>query len=272
MGNEYTEIRIDIEGAVAQVVLNKPEKLNAMAPAFFDQIGMAFAELDANDDVRAIVLRAEGRMFTAGLDLKAAAGLLGGAPGSAIQQGLDFRKRVKHLQGCFSAIQECRKPVIAAVHNHCIGGGVDLCTACDIILCSEDATFSIHETKIAIVADVGTLQRLSKFVGRGFAREMAFTGKRIGAERALASGLVNSVHADREAVVEAALEMAREIAANSPLAVQGTKIVLNFSDEHSVEEGLEYVAQWNTAFIKSQDLGEAMAAFMQKREPNYKGE
>lgn len=269
----YQAIRIDRPGdRTAEVVLNRPEKLNAMAPVFFEEIGRAFAELDADASVRAVVLRAEGRMFTAGLDLKAAGTLLAPTPGrSAASQNLELLERVRSLQDRFTAIERCRKPVVAAVHGHCIGGGVDLVTACDVILATADATFSIQETKIAIVADLGTLQRIGRRVGRGPAREMAFTGRRLTADRALGFGLVNEVYPDQEALLAGARAMAREIAANSPLVVQGTKAVLNFSESHSVADGLEYVALWNAAFLRSDDLTEAVTAFLTKREPNFKG-
>ncbi len=272
--SSYTVIRIDRRAHVAEVVLNNPQKLNAMAPVFFDEIKRAFEELDADDTVRAIILWAEGRLFTAGLDLKASAGnLLAGASNdqTPVQRNRALYHEIKRLQACISAPEKCRKPVIAAVHNHCIGGGVDLTTACDIRLCTEDATFSIHETKIAIVADVGTLQRISRVVGPGMAREMAYTGKRLTADRALRCGLVNDVYPDKDALLEAARAMAGEIAANSPLAVQGSKQVLNYAEQHNLEDGLEYIAQFNAAFLLSNDLTEAVSAFMQKRAPEFAG-
>jgi enoyl-CoA hydratase len=277
MTDAYTTIRIERHGHVAEVVLNTPQRLNAMSVKFFYEIKRAFQELDGDAQVRAVVLWAEGRLFTAGLDLKeAAAGVLGGGTdggGSSVAaRNYALYRTIKDLQGCFTAIVECRKPVIAAVHNKCIGGGLDLITACDVRLCSADATFSIYETKIAIVADVGTLQRLTPIVGKGMAREMAFTGRFVSAERALSCGLVNEVHADKDALLAAARDVAGEIAANSPLAVQGVKAVLNYSEEHSATEGLEYVAQWNSSFVQSNDVAEAVGAFLQKRPPNFRGD
>lgn len=274
MSAKYTVIRIDRRGAVAEVVLNNPAKLNAMAPIFFDEVKAAFEELDADDAIRAVVLWAEGRLFTAGLDLFAASGnLLAGASGdqTPAQKARHLYHEIKRLQACFTAAEKCRKPVIAAVHGHCIGGGVDLTTACDIRLCSADATFSIYETKIAIVADVGTLQRISRIVGPGMAREMGYTGKRITADRALRSGLVNEVYPDKDALLAGARAMAEEIAANSPLAVQGTKQVLQYSEQHNLEDGLEYIAQYNAAHLTSNDLMEAVQAFMEKRPPVFTG-
>ena len=273
--SEYTEIRIDRNEFIAEVVLNNPDRLNVMTPAFFEEIRRAFEEIDADPQVRVAILRAEGRLFTAGLDLKSAGGLLSGGKGNGASQAANndkFYRNVLRLQDCFTAIEKCRKPVIAAVHGHCVGGGVDLTTACDIRLCTEDATFGIHETKIAIVADVGTLQRITAIVGKGFAREMAYTGKRIPADRAYRFGLVNDVYPDRETMVEAARAMAAEIAANSPLVVQGVKQVLQYSEEHTTREGLEYVAQWNASRLHTRDLVEAIKAFTEKREPQFTGE
>jgi enoyl-CoA hydratase len=277
MTEAYTTIRIDRHGQVAEVVLNTPERLNAMSMQFFYEIKRAFHELDRDPEVRAVVVWAEGRLFTAGLDLKeAASGVLGGGAGnggaSVAARNYSLYRTIKDLQDCFTAIVECRKPVIAAVHNKCIGGGLDLITACDVRLCSADASFSIYETKIAIVADVGTLQRITPIVGKGMAREMAFTGRFITAARALSCGLVNEVHADKDALLTAARALAGEIAANSPIAVQGVKSVLNYSEEHPTAEGLEYVAQWNSSFVQSNDVAEAVSAFLEKRPPNFRGD
>lgn len=272
---DFTILRYETSGHIAEVVLDRPDKLNAMAPIFFDEIRAAFAHADRDNEVRAAILRAEGRHFTAGLDLKAAStDVLRPDPDAAtspVTANGKLYRLIRDWQDAISAAERCRKPVIAAVHGHCIGGGVDLTTACDIRLCTADATFSIHETKIAIVADIGTLQRISTIVGKGMAREMAFTGKRVAADRALACGLVNEVYADHDALLAGAREMAGEIAANSPLAVQGAKRVLQYSEEHSIEDGLEFVAQWNSSFLHSRDLVEAMTAFMEKRDPEFTG-
>jgi enoyl-CoA hydratase len=162
-------------------------------------------------------------------------------------------------------------PVVAAVQGWCIGGGVDLIAACDIRLASAEAQFSVREAKIAIVADVGSLQRLPAIIGKGHVAELAYTGKDIDAARAVAIGLVNHVSADPDAVLADARAMAAEIAANSPLAVQGTKAVLAAGENLSVAEGLDYVATWNAAFLASDDLVEAMTAFMEKRPGNFTG-
>ena len=277
MADAYTTIRIDRHQHVAEVVLNTPARLNAMSMKFFYEIKQAFQTLDLDPEVRAIVVWAEGKLFTAGLDLKeAATGVLGGGAGtdgsSAAARNYSLYRTIKDLQECFTAIVDCRKPVIAAVHNKCIGGGLDLITACDVRLCAADASFSIYETKIAIVADVGTLQRITPIVGKGMAREMAFTGRFIPAERARSCGLVNEVYPDKDALLSAARAMAAEIAANAPMAVQGVKAVLNYSEEHPTADGLEYVAQWNASFVQSNDVAEAVSAFLEKRPPTFRGD
>ncbi|MCP3957908.1 MAG: crotonase/enoyl-CoA hydratase family protein [bacterium] len=273
--SEFSVLRFETSGPVAEVVLDRPDKLNAMAPVFFDEIRAAFEQVDADDAIRVAILRAEGRHFTAGLDLMAAAdGVLKPDPANAdspVTANTNLYRLIRDWQGSISAAERCRKPVIAAVHGHCIGGGVDLTTACDVRLCTADATFSIQETKLAIVADIGTLQRITAIVGKGMAREMAFTGKRVDADRALRCGLVNDVYPDQESLLAAAREMAAEIAANSPLAVQGAKQVLQYSEQHTIDEGLEYVARWNSSFLHSRDLVEAMTAFLEKRQPEFVG-
>jgi enoyl-CoA hydratase len=248
-----------------------------MSPRFFSEIKQAFQELDADHAVRVAIVRAEGPVFSAGLDLKEAGSLLfgdgsGGPKPSPAASNQALYRSVRELQDCFTQVERCQKPVIAAVQGKCVGGGVDLIAACDVRLCTRDASFSIFEVKVAIVADVGTLQRITPIVGKGMAREMAYTARFVPADRALASGLVNEVHADPEALLAAARRMADEIAENAPLAVQGTKLVLNYSDEHSTEEGLEYVAQWNASRLRSHDMKEAMTAFAEKRQPKFTGE
>ncbi len=273
MSTDYTVIRLDRRGHVAEVVLNRPEKLNAMSAALFKELKQAFEEIDADDSIYSVILWGEGRIFCSGLDLFES-GLGSSKPESSDSEAVRKMKMyrgVLDIQECISAPEKCRKPVVAAVHNLCIGGGVDLTTACDIRLCTQDATFAIHETKIGLVADVGTLQRITPIVGKGMAREMAYTGKRITADRALSSGLVNAVYDDKDSLLEAARELAEEIAANPPLAVQGTKTVLQYSEEHTIEEGLDHIAHWNTSFMKSNDLTEAVNAFKEKRAPKFTG-
>ena len=266
MRHEFFEI--EKHGQSATLWLNRPEKRNAMGPAFWNELPQVMAALDDDPAVRAVVVAGRGKDFTVGLDLKAMSGMLfEGEPRGRFA----LLDEIERLQRSISAVAACKKPVIAAVHGYCLGGGIDLITACDIRYASRDAVFSIRETKIAVVADVGTLQRLPALVGKGHAAELALTGDDVGAERAEAIHLVNRVFADGDATLAAARDLAERIAANSPLAVIGTKRVLEYCEGKSVEDGLEYVATWNAAFLQSDDLNEAMAAFLEKRKPRFTG-
>jgi enoyl-CoA hydratase len=268
---------IEVDGHVATLWLDRPEKRNAMGPAFWDDLPVVMAAIAGDPSIRAVVIAARGPHFSVGLDLVAMAGI-GAGPGtadgsrpSAAARALHARGEITRLQASVTAVADCAVPVIAAVHGYCIGGGVDLIAACDIRLASADAQFSVREAKVAIVADIGSLQRLPAIIGTGHLAELAFTGKDISAERAVAIGLVNQMSADADAVVADARAMAAEIAANSPLAVQGTKAVLVACEDRTVAEGLDYVATWNAAFLASDDLAEAMTAFMEKRPATFTG-
>lgn len=261
-------IRMDIDGPVASIVLNRPEKKNRMGLDFFSTLETLVQKAEAEADVRAIILRAEGSVFTAGLDLMEAGALLSDASASGRET---LRKHILKLQQSFSALEMCSKPVIAAVNGPCIGGGVDLISACDIRIASEDAYFSIRETRVAIIADLGTLQRLHHIVGYGRAAELALTGRDFTAKEACEMGLLSRCLPDTSTLKEAAERIAADIASLSPLAVQGVKDVLRFSRDNDVASGLAYVAQKNAALLLSDDLMEAFAAFSEKRVPQFKG-
>jgi len=263
---------IERADGVSTLWLANPEKRNAMGPAFWDGLPRIMDELAADAATRVVVLAARGPHFTVGLDLSSMGGTFAGAePTSGAAARMRTLHEIARLQRSITAVATCPKPVVAAIHGWCIGGGIDLITACDVRVASACAKFSVRETRIAIVADVGTLQRLPGIVGRGIAAELCLTGDDFDAERARAIGLVNSVHPDASATVAAAQAMAGRMAANSPLAVQGTKRVLQYCEGKSIEDGLAFVATWNAAFIQSDDLGEAMAAFFQKRPPVFTG-
>ncbi|HEY5244457.1 MAG TPA: crotonase/enoyl-CoA hydratase family protein [Acidimicrobiales bacterium] len=284
-------LSIDVDGHVATLWLDRPAARNALGPAFWVDLPRAMAELSGDDRVRAVVVAARGPHFSVGLDLKAMAGLLSGAgdgdpspsPAASSEaapspsapspaaKARATRATVVRLQAAITAVADCPKPVVAAVHGYCIGGGVDLIAACDIRLASADAVFSVREAKVAIVADLGSLQRLPHILGAGHVAELAFTGKDVDADRAMRIGLVNDVLADPDALLAAARSLAATIAANSPVAVQGTKAVLAANDGRTVADGLDYVATWNAGMIASDDLTEAMTAFLEKRPPKFTG-
>lgn len=265
---------VERDGHVATVWLDNPERRNAMGRAFFEGLGPLVTALGEDPEVRVVVLAARGPAFTVGLDLKeigASLGAPGTGGGSDAARRLAGHRQLLAWQRAFTAVADCPKPVIAAVHGWCLGGGVDLICCADIRLAAADARFGVRETKMAIVADLGTLQRLPRIVGPGHVAELVFTGRDITAERAREIGLVNEVHPDVVTLHAAARELAGEIAANSPLVVQGAKQVLRAGRDLTVEQGLEYVALWNAAFLRSDDLTEAMRAFLEKRPPRFSG-
>lgn len=269
-----TALRVERDGAVAEVTLLGPGKGNAMGPDFWRELPEVFGELDAADDVRAVVLTGSGEHFSYGLDLPAMmpsfAPVLEGD--SLAAPRTRFRDELRTMQSAVDSVANCRKPVVAAVSGWCIGGGVDVIAAADVRLAAADARFSVREVKVAMVADLGSLQRLAGVVGEGHLRELALTGKDIDASRAVRIGLVNDVYEDRQAVLAGARELAAEMAANPPLVVQGVKNVLDEARRPRVEAGLRYVAAWNSAFLPSKDLGEAAQAFFEKRPPRFTGE
>jgi len=246
----------------------------AMGPAFFDELERHMDEIDGREGVRALVIRgAEKKVLSYGLDLPKAFAAWGPLFRGAATAGprRELRLHIQKLQTPFNKLFALRVPTICAIHGYCIGGGLDLATACDIRLASSDATISLRETRIAIVADLGSLQRLPHIIGEGRARELAFTGRDVGAAEALAMGLVNRVFDDADALFEGARVMAQQIAANAPMTVEGVKVALNRRIAPAITDGLEHVATWNSAFLASEDFGEAFAAFLAKRPPAYRG-
>lgn len=266
-------VSVEFKNHVATVWLDRPDKRNAFAQDFWEEFPKIMNALGEDSETRAIVIAARGQTFTAGIDLKSfGPTFMSGSDGSDVADRKALYASVKRLQATFTSIAVCPKPVIAAVHGHCIGAGVDLITACDIRLAAEDAVFSVRETQIAMVADVGTMQRLPKIVNPGYLAEVVYTGKDFDAAYAQKMGLVTGIYPTAEAVQEAAFDLASVIAKNSPLAVQGSKAVLRAGEGRSVEEALDYVALWNAAFIQSSDFSEAVLAFLQKRPPEFTGE
>ena len=266
-------LRVDRVGPVAQVTLVGPGKGNAMGPDFWRELPGAFQDLDADPEVRAVVLTGSGGNFSYGLDLPAMLGAWDEvlAPGAAADGRTRFLAVIRELQAAVSAVADCRTPVVAAVSGWCIGGGVDLIAAADVRLAAADARFSVREVKVAIVADLGSLQRLAGMIGEGHLRELALSGKDIDAVRAERIGLVNDVYPDGQAALDAAHELARQIADNPPLVVRGVKEILELDRAPRVEAGLRYVSAWNAAFLPSEDLAEAMRAFSERRPPEFTG-
>jgi enoyl-CoA hydratase len=266
---------------IAIVWMDRPDKRNAMAPGFWTDFPEIMNALGEDPEVRVIVVAARGLSFTVGLDLMAfgpavmsgdIAAIGGTQSGSDVGKRMNTYHQIKLMQRTFSSVADNPKPVIAAIHGHCLGAGVDLTTACDIRLAAADAVFSVRETRIAMVADVGTLQRLPAIIDPGKVAELVYTGRDWGAAEALEMGYVSQVYDSADAVLEAALDLAGQIATNSPLAVQGSKAVLNAARQSKVQQDLDHVALWNAAFLYSEDLGEAIQAFIEKRPPEYRGQ
>jgi enoyl-CoA hydratase len=267
----YESMRVERADGIAEVCMIGPGKGNAMGPAFFRELPELFTSLDRDESVRAVLVRGDKGTFTYGLDLNAMAGSLMPhlAPGNLATERARLLDLVLDMQRGFDMVERCRKPVIAAIAGPCIGGGVDLIAACDVRLASRDVKLSVREVKVAIVADMGSLQRLPRIIGHGHTRELAFTGRNIDAERALRIGLVNDVFDDEAKLLEAARAMAREIADNPAVVVQGIKQVLAFGESARIADGERFVAVWNAAFLASTDLQEAMTAFMERRPPKF---
>jgi len=273
MSDDFFSLQRD--GAVTHLQLNRPERMNTMTPAFFPALRDAVRGLQDDAQTRALVISSTGRHFSAGMALEVFGG---SSEGSALQQMLDtrsprarlsFQESLRRLIDCFSALDEARFPVICAVQGGCIGGALDLATACDMRVCSADAFFTVQEIHIGMMADLGVLQRLAKIVPQGVARQMAYTGERVDAKRALETGLVNAVLADHGAVLEHALGLARQIAAKSPLAVAGSKMALNLARDHGTASALQQMTLLQSAIFDTTEMAEAIAAWKDKREGEF---
>jgi len=265
---ESQRLEVSHDGGVAHVEMAREAKFNAMDHEFFAAIGETFRALCADPRVRAILISGRGRHFSAGLDLQYAASQFQppSDPGRAAEARL---RHIQWLQDAFTAIEQARVPVVAAIHGGCIGAGVDLAAACDLRVGAADAFFQVAEVDVAITADLGTLQRLTHLIPEGVVRELTYTGRKLLAEEALRLGLLNRMEADREAALAAALDLARTIAAKSPLAVAGAKLSLNYSRGRPIEEGLRHVALWNAGTLVSADLSTAIQARIGKTEPSF---
>ena len=264
---------VEKQPPIARVFLNRPEKKNAMGPAAWQEPVEIFADLDNDPEIRVVIVAGKGGCFSAGIDLMEMVPHLPELMDKN-QTGATkwkFLPKIKQLQEGISAVEKCRKPVIAAIHGHCLGAGLDLATACDIRICSEDALFSLKEAAVGFVADVGVLQRIPLIVGQGHARELAYAARTISAARAREIQLVSDVCRDQETLMARATELALEIADNSPLAVQASKDVLNYCVGKSIDDGLKYVASISANIIPSADLMEAVSAFAEKRKPKFTG-
>jgi enoyl-CoA hydratase len=265
----YRCFDVDITDRVAHVQLNRPDELNTMTPDFWRELPEIVTGISDGARARVVVLSSTGRHFSAGMDLSVFTGGLGGDDAEPGRRHARTRSFAQTLQWSFTALEKARVPVLAAVQGGVIGGAVDLVTACDMRYASADAFFCVQEINIGMTADVGTLQRLGKVTSEGFAREMAFTGRRYPAQRAYEEGLVQQVFGDHAQLVTGVLEIAREIAGKSPLAIWGTKVAMNYARDHAVDDALEQIATWQAGMFQPADMMEAFSAKAEKREPVF---
>ena len=271
----YESFKYSSKEGIGHLVLNKGEDLNKMTMNFWYELPKILDEIDRDASLRVLILSSTGKHFCAGMDLKNF-GTLGNdsekktnVPDKA-RIGENLYRVAKELQDMLSKLEKLRIPVLAGIQGGCIGGGLDLVTAADMRFASKDAFFCIQEINIGMAADIGTLQRLPRVIPEGKVRELAYTGRRMPAEEALETGLVNKVYESHEEMVAGLKEMATVIASKSPLAVYGTKAILNFSRDHTIAEGLEYNALWSGAMLPQEDMAEAMMSNMEKRDPEFK--
>lgn len=266
---DYQAFQVELKASIAHVQINRPEKLNAMNAAFWTEIIDIFQWIDETDAVRVVVISGAGKHFSAGIDLMLLASVANELGNDVGRNARLLRRKIMQMQASFSAVDQCRKPVLAAIQGYCIGGAIDLIAACDMRYAAEDAQFSIKEIDMGMAADVGTLQRLPRIIGDGMLREMAYTGRTVAADEARAIGLVNRVFSDHAALLDGVMAIAQDIASKSPIAVLGTKQMISYMRDHRVDDGLEYVATWNAAMLQSTDMRVAMTAHMTKQKPEF---
>ncbi len=268
----YTCFDVSIENHIAHIVLNRPEKRNAMVPEFWDELPAIIADIDDHAKARVIVISSTGPHFTAGMDTSAfgdSSLVDTDEKTKRMQHGARFYNNLLRLQKSFSCLEECRLPVLAAIQGGCIGGGVDLVTACDMRYATEDAFVTIFEINIGMTADVGTFPRIAKLIPEGIARELAYTGRRMPAAEAQACGLVNKVFPTQEAMLAGVMDIAAVIAAKAPLATYGNKRMMNYARDHSTADGLDYIAIWNASMLQIGEIQEAMAANKERRAGDF---
>ena len=271
--NKYKCFDLNVSENIANLIFSRPDELNTMSRDFWVELGDVLDEINRNSDIRVVVMSSTGKHFCAGMDLNAFSNGVDNIPDNKkpdnARVGEAIYRVAKELQEYISTLEKIRVPVIAAIQGGCIGGAVDLVTACDIRLASNDAFFCIQEVNIGMAADVGTLQRLPRIIPDSKMRELAYTGRRMYADEAKETGLVSDTYESQDKMLEAASNLAKEIASKSPVAIYGLKAVMNYSRDHSVKDGLEYNALWSGAMLSQKDMTEAMTANMEKREASF---
>lgn len=268
MTESYQCFDVSSDDHVVHLRMTRPEKRNSMIPAFWRELPEIVRAVDDGGATRVIVISSTGPHFTAGMDLSVFANEDGADVPKPVR-GARLYDTIQLLQETFTCLERCRVPVITAIQGGCIGGGVDLVTACDLRYATADAFFSVEEINIGMTADVGTFPRLAKIIPEGIAREMAFTGRRLPATRAREVGLVNEIYANQDVMLAAVLETAAEIAAKSPLAIYGSKRMLNYARDHSTADGLDYIGVWNASMFQPSEMAEAFTAKRESRNGDF---
>lgn len=268
---DYSTLKLSINAHIAHLVLDRPEAYNSMNRAFWQELPLALTAVQDNQDVRVLVISSTGKHFSAGMDLEIFSQpdpqLFGG---EAARRAEFVRRLVLDLQAIFTQLEDLRVPVLTAVQGGCIGGALDLICACDSRYCTEDAFFTVKETELGMTADLGTLQRLPKLISPGLARELAYTSRKMQADEAFSCGLVNHLFSDQDSMLKHVMEVAQQIAANSPVAVTGTKNMINYARDHSLADSLNYMATWQAGMFQPADIMEGFAAKEQRRQSNFK--
>lgn len=264
----FETLQLQFDQHVATVSLNRPDKANSMNATLWAELQACFEWLDQEPSVRVVILAGNGNHFCAGLDLAMFGGLRG-ASAEPARRAEHLRRTILRLQDNLSALEKCRKPVLAAIHRTCIGGGVDLVCCADMRYATQDAYFAIREIDLGMTADVGTLQRLPRLIPDGVVRELAYTGRNMDAEEARELGFVNRVFEDRDTLMREVMAIAQSIAAKSPLAVRGSKEMLLYSRDHPVADSLNYIATWNAGMLSEADLQAGLQAQLEKRQASY---
>ena len=266
---DYQAFQVELKDSIAHVQINRPDKVNAMNAVFWTEIIEIFQWIDETDAVRVVVLSGAGKHFSAGIDLMLLASVANEMGKDVGRNARLLRRKILQMQASFNAVDQCSKPVLAAIQGYCLGGAIDLIAACDMRYAAEDAQFSIKEIDMGMAADVGTLQRLPRIIGDGMLRELAYTGRMVAADEARTIGLVNRVYSDKQSLLDGVMAIARDIASKSPIAIAGTKQMISYMRDHRVDDGLDYVATWNAAMLQSNDLRVAMTAHMTKQKPEF---
>ena len=266
----FTTLELTVNHHIAHLRFIRAQSYNSLNRSFWNEFPQALDIVRASDDVRVLVISSSGKHFSAGMDLEIFSNpdprLFNGEPARRAET---IHRLVLDLQAMFSELESLRMPVLAAVQGGCIGGALDLICACDCRYCTEDAYFTVKETALGITADLGTLQRLPSLISSGLARELAYTARNMAAQEALSSGLVNAVFSDHEALMSAVMDIAEQIASHSPLAVHGSKVMLNYARDHSVSDSLAYMAAWQTGMFQPTDMLEGFKAKSEQRAPEY---